>query len=145
MSEREERQFISLARLESRDKLLALKRQLISEVYQNSLCAIKDISKKDYETVVEKILKLVGPLPAKVKVIYPKSREKQAEEALKKARGNLKLKTEFEVAKETFDGVGGFILDARDMRIDGTFEYYLEGLKEEIEPKVIEVLFGGAK
>ena len=53
-------QTASLSRLSRRDKILTLKRQLINDVYKATLDELKKISKKDYERVVEKILKLVG-------------------------------------------------------------------------------------
>ena len=128
---------VSLARLSARDKLLSLKTRLISEVFEDSIKALRNLSKSDYEAAVLKILALIGPLPAKVNVICAKGREKETEEVIKKT----KPKTEFAFSKKTFDGAGGFILSTDEIQINGSFEKLVEELKKENEPEIIRILF----
>ncbi|MFH1709975.1 MAG: V-type ATP synthase subunit E [bacterium] len=129
----------SLARLSARDRLLALKTRLMSEVFEKSLKTLKSLSGSNYEAVILNILRLIGPLPDRVNVVCPKGREKETEEAVK----GTKLKTDFKFSKKTFDGVGGFIVSTDQLQIDGSFERLVDELKKEIEPEIIGLLFGG--
>ncbi|MFC1560116.1 V-type ATP synthase subunit E [Candidatus Margulisiibacteriota bacterium] len=144
-AEKEQLQALSLARLAARDRILSLKRQLISMVYQDSLIALGKLSKADHEKVISKVLKLMEPLPPKAEVICPKDRVKETEDAVKKAKTRMRPAPDLRFNGKTFDGIGGFILSTDNMQIDGTFESLLDGMKKDVEPEIVKILFGEEK
>jgi len=142
---REQVQALSIARLASRDKMLSMKQGIISEVYTEALSDMGKSSKADHEKMLLKILSLTGPLPQRVNVSCPKGKAKQTEDIFKKAKSELKLKTDFRFADKPIASSGGFKLSTDDMEIDGTFEGFLSGIKKDIEPEIVKVLFGEEK
>ncbi len=113
-------------------QILDKKRQIIDQIYQTALTELKNVSDKDYESIIEKLIK---KLPAKGNILSAKGKEEITKKIARKVNNDLKVSTEI------IDAVGGFIWQSEDLNIDNTFEQIINNIRQETEIEVAKIIF----
>jgi len=126
------------ANIEERNEIVAAKQKIVVQVFKESLPKIGGLDDNVY---VDFIGKLINVLPS-VKdgqIVSAAGKEELTKKALEKSE------REFSVLAETVESVGGFVFRSEDIEVNDTFEALLVGLKDDLEIKVSEILFGENK
>ncbi len=128
-----EKRIISVAEQEVKLEIDRAKRTAVDTVFENTLKQLLSLPSKEYE---EMILSLLNELPenANGKIVAPKERKKETENALKKA--NLKYDIE-----TTNEFKGGFIFLGENFESNFVFEEILRNKKSALEIEVAHILF----
>ena len=143
-AEEQKRRIIGVAQLEARKDLLSAKQELISEAFEKSLDQLAGMDDRSYLAIIQgMLLSLVETGTEKVicsardQKRIPNGLWKEINESLVKKgkKGNLEL------AKETRDIRGGFILQAEGVEMNCSFESLLELKRDQLEPEIAAVLF----
>ena len=126
---------IAKIRQEARKEVMQLKEKMIKECFDRALEKLKNLNGKDYERIVESLMRSIIKEIGKDCIIIP-SRDEDAKMAKK-----LGLKVE----NRKIRSAGGFIARSKDGRItiDNRFESILKRKEREIRAKVGSILFGG--
>ena len=124
----------TVAKMEAKNKLLQEKRELIDEIFKSALNKLTE--SEDYKKLVKELLvhsKIEGD---DIKVIPAKGKEDETKEALEDSG------KDYEMADESADIRGGFILVSEKVEVDNSFESILnKQLKDEIELEIAKTLF----
>ncbi|MDF2591074.1 MAG: H+transporting two-sector ATPase subunit [Clostridia bacterium] len=134
----------SMLELEMRKDILSTKQKLIEDVFQNALDTLNKLDSKEYESIMYKLF--VDAIESGDEEILLSNKDKTRLPAdfignLNKVvvqagkKGNLKL------SDETRDIMGGFVLKAKGVEINYSFEALLRMDRDEIEPEVAAILF----
>lgn len=140
----ERKRILALAQLEARNDILRAKREVIEEAFGGALERLCSLSEAGYWELLKKTLvEIAGGgeeiiLSSSDHKRIPREFLNQANELLIKngKRGSLKF------SPETRNIRGGFILKVGGVEINNSFESLVDSIREEIEPEVVEVLFG---
>lgn len=134
----------STLELEMRKDILSTKQQLIEEVFQRALDSLSKLDNNEYEATLYKLI--VDAIESGDEEILLSSNDKnrlpadfvsKLNQVLVQAgkKGNLKL------SDETRNIMGGFVLKAKGVEINYSFEALLRMDRDEIEPEVAAILF----
>lgn len=143
-AEEQKRRIIGVAQLEARKDLLSAKQELISEAFEKSLDQLAGMDDRPYLTIIQgMLLSLVETGTEKVicsardQKRIPNGFWKEVNESLvKKGKKGI-----LELAKETRDIRGGFILQAEGVEMNCSFESLLKLKRDQLEPEIAAVLF----
>ncbi|HEB37098.1 MAG TPA: hypothetical protein ENI14_00340 [Thermoplasmatales archaeon] len=126
---------IAKIRQEARKEVMQLKEKMIKECFDRALERLRNMRGKDYEMIVESLMRSTMKEIGKNCIVIP-SREEDAKIAKK-----LGLKVE----NRKIESAGGFIAKSKDGRItiDNRFRSILKRKEKEIRAKVGSILFGG--
>lgn len=134
----------SMLELEMRKDILSTKQQLIEEVFQKALDSLSKLENNEYEATLYKLI--VDAIESGDEEILLSKNDKnrlpadfvsKLNQVIVQAgkKGNLKL------SDETRDIMGGFVLKAKGVEINYSFEALLRMDRDEIEPEVAAILF----
>lgn len=141
------RRIVTLAQLEARKALLAVREELIEEVFRDALESLENLEDGVYRELLKKALAASSRTGDECVIFSPRDRarlgdgfieevNREIESIRGQGRGRLVL------SEETRDICGGFILKGMNIEINGSFEALLAAARDELEPRVAEVLFG---
>lgn len=124
----------AFARIETRNHLLSAKRKILEKVFEKSLKAL--LESPDYETIVVALLKEAAHSFESGTVIPAKGKEKDLENALKKAGSPFKM------SEQSAPIQGGFLLESGNVEGNFSFDSILKKeLWEGLELKLNQLLF----
>jgi V/A-type H+-transporting ATPase subunit E len=144
--EEEKKQRVTMAALEARKSILEQKQELIQEVFDRTLGAMRDMPEDQYVDLIIRLLLVVVEDTGGELVMSSRDRERIGEEIISKAntafeqagkRGRITL------SSETRDISAGFVLQAEGVEINSSVEALISSKREELEPEVVRILFGG--
>ena len=136
---------ISNAQLMTRNRNLAAKQQVISEIFQNALQGLSDLPQEEYLTFIKNsIIKM--PVSGNLDIILnQKSKSFVTTEFIDALNRELIEKSkEVKIKINTNNGnfQGGFVLEKNGVEINSTFEALISSLRDELEHQVTSALFG---
>jgi len=141
-----ERQMISLFDLESKNRMLRAKEEIINEVFDEALKRLQRYTlTEDYMNCLFRlILEASGQIRSDTLIIRLNERDSKilTEEKINEFSRRMGIK--LIKSEETVDCIGGVIVMTPDERIvvDNTFENRLRLLKDSLRVRVAEILFG---
>ncbi len=120
-----------LANAERRKQILAKKRELIDQIFDNTLSALVD--SPNYKKYIESSIKKAQEAEKEGEITYAKGKKAETEEVI--------ANTQYKLGEEgTF--LGGFVLKTGKVEYDFTFDSVIEKkLRGELETKVANILF----
>jgi len=125
-----------LAKMESRSTTLKEKRMVISEAYKAAVDELNALDDKAYTVLVTSMFKSVAKSMPEGELIIPAGRKHQTQSAMRNAD------VKYEIAKETNDFKGGFIVRTKKVEINLSFPYLMSNIvRPHTELEVAEVLF----
>ena len=130
---------ISGAKLKVRNNKLAVKQEIIDEVFEKSIDKLTQLSKEDFLRSVENTI-LSMNLSGKQNLIL----NKQGLEFVNASfieELNSKVNAEITLSETVGNFKGGFILENNGIEINSTYEALVSSLRDELEFEVAKVLF----
>ncbi len=125
----------TFAKMESRNHLLTLKREILTEVFDRTVKHLAATG--DYTKILTALLKRAGKAFKTGTVVPAKDKEAETKKAISDAG------VDFELAARAADIKGGFILKSDDVEVDFSFESILEKeLWGDLETELSNLLFG---
>jgi len=135
---------ISVAQLDMRKKVLEVKQEMIDKAFERCLANIMEMPPKEYRKLMEELL-IASVQRGDEEVVFSRLDDSRlGNDFLSGVNGRLTAmgrKGALKAAKEKGSFQGGFILRTGGVEINNTFESMLRIVREEIEPKVAEMLF----
>ena len=138
---------ISNAQLMTRNRNLAAKQQVISEIFQNALQGLSDLPQEEYLTFIKNsIIKM--PVSGNLDIILNQKSKSFVttefidalnRELIEKSK-EVKIKIKINANNGSFQG--GFVLEKNGVEINSTFEALISSLRDELEHQVTSALFG---
>ncbi len=134
----------SMVELEMRKNILAAKQEVIEKVFQVAIERLNNMEASKYESIMtELILQTVKSgdehiimSKASIEKLSSSFAERINEVLIKKGcKGNLKL------SEEEGSTYGGFIIRSSGIEINNSFESILRMNRDDLEPKIAELLF----
>jgi len=141
----EKKQQVTMASLEARKSVLEQKRALMAEAFDSALDSVLGLPPDEYVELMARLLAATGRREGQL-IISPRDGESvgarivsRANEMLAErgARGRITL------SDETRDFAGGFILSSGGIEINNSLEALVNSQREELEPRIVEILFRG--
>lgn len=142
----EKKQRVTMASLEARKSVLKRKQELIGQVFDAALASVRDLPDEQYVELMAGMLAASGKREGEL-ILSPGDRERsgpllvaRANELLSKSgpAGSIIL------SARTREIAGGFILSGEGIEINYSLGALISVRREELEPKVVKVLFGDA-
>ncbi|MGI6189384.1 MAG: V-type ATP synthase subunit E, partial [Caldicoprobacteraceae bacterium] len=140
------KRILTVAQLEMRKKVLAAKQEMMDAVFSGTIDRIKNMPDDEYRKVIASAL-LNLPIEGDEEVVFSVYDEHrldqkfldQVNELLSKQgrKGCLRL------APDRGQFRAGFILRTGGIEINNSFEAVIKTLRDEMEPQVADILFGG--
>ena len=141
-----ERQMISLFDLESKNRILRAKEEIISKVFNEVLKRLQRYTQtEDYiNCLFRLIFEASGQIRSDTLIIRLNERDSKIITEEKLNEFSRKMGIKLIKSKETADSIGGVIVMTPDGRIvvDNTFENRLRLLRDSLRARVAEILFG---
>ena len=143
-AEDEKRQRVTMASLDARKAVLAEKQGLIEEVFDRALEAIADLPPEQYtEMMVRRLLGVAGEQDGEL-IMSPRDRERTGPDVV--SRANSALEAEGKKGRATLSGdtrdiAGGFIFRSGGVEVNSSLESEISSRREELESKIVEILF----
>jgi V/A-type H+-transporting ATPase subunit E len=134
----------SMAELEMRKSKLLTKQNIINEVFSKVLDRLSSLDGEEYEKLILSMLLSAIETGDEEVVLSSNRKSKMSEGFIKNLnqslvsvgkKGNVKL------SDKTADIIGGFILMSQGVEINNSFEALIRLNRDEIEPKVAQILF----
>lgn len=135
----------SMAELEMRKEILAVKQKMVDAAFAQALGRMKGLQGQEYEKMLEGMLIRASQVGDEEIVLSPEDRKKFTPELLERVNKALKAagkKGQLKLSSETRSMQGGFVLKGDGMEINNSFEAILRMARDEIEPQIVELLFG---
>lgn len=143
----ERQRILSNARLEAKKELLSTKRRLIDKVFEEARDTFVKLEKEEVQKVYKRALLEEVDTGEEVVVIGEAEKAritegfiKEMNKALssKNKKGNLTL----EISRSEGEDAG-FLLKGKRTQFDSTLSSLIATVREDIEPEVAKILFGG--
>lgn len=135
---------ISNANLEIRNKKLKAKQDLIESVFNKAENQLQEISQDEYNKFVRNMISSMD-IDGDEEIVISRNYKNTIDETLinfineeLRTRGK---KGELKLSSEDRDIKGGFILCKNGIEINCTFEALVPSLRDELEDKILDVLF----
>lgn len=134
----------AVAEMEMRKDILAVKQQLIDQVFDQVMEQLKNLSTEEYQNILLNLFIKTVDTGREQVIIASGDQERVNQQFIDRVNqtlieqgktGNLTL------SGESRDIKGGFILKSGGVEINNSFEAILRMEREELEPKVAEILF----
>ena len=142
-SSRKER-VISNAKLEARNNKLRTKQQLIDDVFTRAEQVLEEISQEEYNEFVKNCILSMDINGDEEIIVSSNYKNVIGADLLNLINGGLKTKGkvgELKISSQNRDIKGGFILYKNGVEINCTFEALVFSLRDELEDKILGVLF----
>ncbi len=144
-AEDEKKQRVTMASLDARKAVLAEKQVLIEEVTGRALEKIADLPEEQYaEMMVRRLLDVVGEQDGEL-IVSPADRDRVGPDIVARVNSALERsskKGRVTLSSETRDIAGGFIFRFGGVEVNSSLESEVGSRKEELESKIVEILFG---
>lgn len=143
-AEEEKRKILSMAELEERKGLLQAKQQIIDEVFDKARQELANLPVEDYRQLIFKMLLESSITGDEEIIIDEKDKSRITPDLVEKVNKELKTKGKsgnLKISAKTRPMIGGFILKARDMEINSTFDSLIKLQREELETGIAKILF----
>ncbi|MBU4175574.1 MAG: hypothetical protein KKB90_01260 [Actinobacteria bacterium] len=144
-AEDEKRQRVTMSSLEARKAVLAEKQVLIEEVAGRALEKIADLPEEQYaEMMVRRLLDVVGEQDGEL-IMSPADRDRVGPDIVSRVNSALERsskKGRVTLSSKTRDIAGGFIFRSGGVEVNSSLESEVGSRKEELESKIVEILFG---
>ena len=130
---------ISAAKLKVRNNKLAVKQEIIDEVFEKSIDKLTKLSKEEFLNFVRNTISSMN-LSGKQNLIL----NKQGLEFVNASfieELNSKVNAEITLSETVGNFKGGFILENNGIEINSTYEALVSSLRDELEFEVAKVLF----
>lgn len=125
----------STVALESRKLVLAAKREVIDEVFDDVIMAFGKMPSEDYAVFMAKLARKVSERGT---LTFSANDAKIAD----RVRDLLKDNTNYKVTKQTVKTIqSGFVLKYDNVQINCSVESIVENMKNELEPMIVAKLF----
>ncbi|HDP70201.1 MAG TPA: V-type ATP synthase subunit E [Actinobacteria bacterium] len=147
-AKREEKRILSLARLEARNVVLAQKRALIDGVFDEALEKLKLLTDEKYRRLLKKMLLKDEVEGDEELILSSEDRKKVGNGFIKELNSSLKTqgkKSDIKLSRETRDLGGGFVFKKGKVELNNSFFAMIETVREELETKIIDGLFGSGE
>ena len=134
---------VTLARVQGRNKVLAVKRAIVDEVFQKVEEKLRNLTREEFRRLLIKLLLKYAP-KEDTRVIVGKKNANMVDKTLIETI-NMRLKSSGRFILDTssdrnFDY--GVYLVTKWVEIDLTFKGILRSIREDMEMEVIKILFG---
>ncbi len=136
-AQRRRDRILTTANLEARRVVLKEKECLMEEAYKKALAKLKKLGKKSYQDIIKKMLLKIAKSGSGEIIISKEDRKRITPSFIKNINKELKI------SKEERGISGGFILKRKKIEINNSFESLLRSKREELELKLVRILFGG--
>ncbi|HEA47160.1 MAG TPA: hypothetical protein ENH97_01975 [bacterium] len=127
---------LTTANLEARRIVLEEKERLMEEAYKKALTKLESRGKKSYQDIIKKMLFRVAKSGSGEIIISKEDRKRITPSFIGSINKDLKI------SKEERGISGGFILKRKKIEINNSFESLLRSKREELEPRLVRILFG---
>lgn len=125
-----------LANMESRSVLLKEKRMVINESYKAAIDELNALDDKAYTDLLTSMFKSASKSMPEGELVVPASKAQQTKSAMRNAGAH------YEIAKETNDFKGGFIIKSKKVEINLSFPYLMNNIvRPHTEIEVADILF----
>lgn len=143
-AEDDKKQRVTMAGLEARKRVLAEKQALIKAVFDSAVRAVVELPVGDYTELMVNWLLGTGKRDGEL-IMSVRDHDRVSGEIV--ARANEESTKEggegaFTLSGETREISGGFILRSGGIEINNSLEALIHARREELEPGVVEILFG---
>lgn len=138
------RRLVSAAQLELRKGVLTEKQNLISQAFERALKRLVELKKDGYQKVVRVLLLKAVEGGDEEIIVCSKDRDRVSPEFLAEVNAEFSArgkKGDLKLSEENRDLAGGFVLRKGRRETNCSFESILASVREELEPKVAEMLF----
>lgn len=127
---------LTMANLEAKRTVLEEKERLMEEAYKKALVKLERLGKKSYQDIIKRmLLKVAKSGPGEV-IISREDRKRITPSFIESINKELKI------SKEERGISGGFILKREKIEINNSFESLLRSNREELEARLVKILFG---
>ncbi len=143
-SEEKKRRMLASARMETRKELLSCKVGLLNEVFDKTREKIKGLPEEEYREFVESLMhKAIES--GDEEVVIGASDDRVNNGLIKRVNRKLGpgFKGNLQLASDTADIDGGFILRRGNIQINVSIDVLLEEAREQMEIELATELFGG--
>ena len=125
-----------MANMESRSVLLKEKRVVISDAYKVAIDELNALDDKTYIDLLTAMFKSVKASMPKGELVVSASKKHQTQLAMRNAGAH------YEIAKETNDFKGGFIIKSNKIEINLSFSYLMNNVvRSHTEIETAQILF----
>ena len=132
----------SAGALDTKNRLLAARTEMIESVFQKSLHALRSLDTDRYFQVIRRLCVLYALDGTGVLVLSPADRKRIPADFMDSLAGSLPSSKQLVLTEETDDRInGGFRLRYGDILINGSFEAILEEKREALTDEVNRFLF----
>ena len=134
----------SMIELEMRKDILNTKQSLIEQVFNTALERLASMEVNEYKAILENMMTTLAISGDEEVILSPVDKERLGTAFIDQVNNKLKSMGKpgmLKLAEETRALSGGFMLKAKGMEINNSFEALLKMHREEVEPKVAELLF----
>jgi V/A-type H+-transporting ATPase subunit E len=142
----EKKQRVTMAALEARKSILEQKQEMIREVFDRALEAMREMQEDRYmDLIIGFLLGMIEDGGGEL-VLSPHDRERIGEEVILKANAAFERagkRGRITLSSETWDISAGFVLQTDGIEINNSVEALISSKREELEPQVARMLFGG--
>ena len=143
-AKREEKRVLSLARLEARNIVLSQKRTVIDAVFDEVIEKLKSFSDNEYRDLIKRMILKVASEGDEELILSSIDKKRVGNDFVDEVNAVLKAqgkKGELALSKETREIEGGFILKKGKVELNNSFSALTEMARENLEPKIIGILF----
>jgi V/A-type H+-transporting ATPase subunit E len=137
------RQMLAMARLEARNSLLQAKQGLLEKVFQQAKQRLLKMPRPEYERLLYRMVVSVASGGEEI-ILSEEDRKRLGKNWLSRVNSELAKqgKRELKLAAKNRPINRGFILSHEGVEINYSFEELVASIREEIEPRIIQLLFG---
>lgn len=133
---------VTLARVKVRNEILAVKQDLINDVFDRVFKKMTRMSREDFQKLAWNLLAKYPPQEQVKLMVGKKNRDFIDRVFVEKLNIKLKSPGRFVLTEPDRDFDYGFYLVTDWLEIDLTFDGILRSIREQMEMEVIKILFG---
>ncbi len=134
----------SIAELEMRKDMLTAKQEMIEKVFDTVLERLNQMDSSRYEQVLFNMLVAAVETGEEELLLSEEGKKKLSPDFMNKLNSSLEVlgkKGKVVLSGETRNIAGGFVLRSEGAEINNSFEAIVKLYRDDIEPKVAEMLF----
>ncbi|MFZ5354732.1 MAG: V-type ATP synthase subunit E [Bacillota bacterium] len=134
----------SMAELEIRNELLKTKQELIEKVFVSALDKLSSMDINEYKSLMKQMMVKAVETGEEEVILSEKDRKTLSESFVSEVNAMLSANGKLgalKLSNDTANIRGGFLLRSKGMEINNSFEALIKMHRDEIEPKVAELLF----
>ncbi len=135
---------ISAAHMEAKKKKLQEKQNIIEETFKRTLEKIANLSNKEYQEILEKMIIQTVEKGEQELIISEKDEKRLDKDFIKNLNKQLNSKNidgNIILSSERRETGGGFILKKEDIEINNTFPSIIRMNRPQLEEEIIKIIF----